>query len=164
MSQASQMQNLTPLDREYLSAEKLLKEGRIQECVQACQALVMKNPNYADGYLLMGKLFNAVNQQDKAVEYFTRAISLSPKAEPAYYFTRGHTLLLLNRNEEALSDFLLTSSLSSQDALTYLLMGAAYTRLGRIAEARESLMKASRFRYKEIRNNSSFQKRIRLRV
>lgn len=138
----AQTREFSALETQYLTAEQLLLDGRVQEAAKACQQLVMGHPNYPDGYFLMGKLFSQVGNHAKAIEHISKAISLSACAEPAYLLTRGHMHLILNENEEAARDLSQSITLNDQHGMAHLLLGAAYTRLGRIPEARNSLQKA----------------------
>ncbi|NES71761.1 MAG: hypothetical protein F6K24_44445 [Okeania sp. SIO2D1] len=68
----------------------LANEGQLQEASDLCQDYLRQNPTSAPGYLLMGEIYQAIDQKREAEECWQKAIYL----EPNCYEALVHLLLL----------------------------------------------------------------------
>jgi predicted TPR repeat methyltransferase len=95
------LNNLDPIDQEYLRAEQMLSGGQLNEAAAICQGILETNPNYARGYFFLGKIYNAVGNVDKTLEFANRAIELSPQDDASFFYLKGNALLQKDRLDEA---------------------------------------------------------------
>lgn len=63
----------------------LEKTGKLNEAVSKQEALVEKNPNKAENQLVMGSLYEKVQQNEKAKDAYTKALALAPNSFEANF-------------------------------------------------------------------------------
>jgi tetratricopeptide (TPR) repeat protein len=85
------------------------------------------------GYMTLSMAYTDREEYEKAQELIDRAVQLSPGNPHAYYY-RGYLNMVLERNDEALSD--LTKAITLQPSATnFLSRGHVYRKMGRYDEA-----------------------------
>ena len=96
------------------------------------------NPDYAEAYINRGAAYANLNQHERAIEDYDKAIELNPDFAEAYN-KRGIAYAKLNQYERAIEDFDRTIKLNPDYAEAYGNRGIAYSKIGRYEEsARDS--------------------------
>ncbi|MDD5493929.1 MAG: tetratricopeptide repeat protein [Dehalococcoidia bacterium] len=98
------------------------------------------NPQYASSYEQLGIVFSSSEQYDKAIENYSRAIELQPKATT--YFSRGVTYYFNKQDDEAVKDFTTCIEMDPKFAAPYYSRGAIYSIKGENTKALADLNKA----------------------
>ena len=110
------MQNFTYfyLARAYdLTGEKDLATRSYAKAVTGLVEFTKNNPDYSDGFYLLGNAYFADNQRDKAVEAYKRCLVISPRFIKARY--NLGILQILNRNkDEAIEQYRVLLSLDNR--------------------------------------------------
>ena len=81
-------------------------------------------------WYVRGQLYDKLNQRDKAIADFSKAIELAPTATYIWYY-RGSTHIKSGHFQEALADFTKATELAPQSARNWGARGMAYNRLNR---------------------------------
>lgn len=89
---------------------------------------------YAAAYNNRGHTYQALGQNQPALDDFNRAIELNPGFEPAY-INRGNIYQKLDRPEDAVQDFSKAIELETKYTFAYYNRGMSYKNLGRYEEA-----------------------------
>ena len=110
-----------------------MEAGRHLDAQICCRQALAADSNHADALHLMGLLCFHAEQYDHAVEWISRAIRQSPKAE--YLSSLGTTLRRQGRFEEALKTFDKAVQLKPEDAELWINLGTVLAELGRPADA-----------------------------
>jgi lipoprotein NlpI len=85
-------------------AAQLFNSGKRQEAFTLVDKVIKENPKSVQPVLFQGMLLLRSQDPAKAVESFTKAIALDPKAATAYQ-SRGEANFFLSRFKESISDF-----------------------------------------------------------
>ena len=99
------------------------------------------NPNLAEAYYNRGLAYAKLNQHERAIKDYDKAIELNPNDAKAYY-NRGLAYAKLNIYELAIKDFSKTIALNPNDAEAYGNRGIVYSKIHRYEEATRDLKKA----------------------
>lgn len=78
------------------------EEGRYEDAIKAYLKALEREPENAATYNNMGVAYNNLNENERALEKYNRAIELTPEA--MYYSNRGYTYMRLNRLDKAMAD------------------------------------------------------------
>jgi len=103
---------------------------------------IRKDPDNPRAYMNLGAVYLEMEKYEKAQPILEKAIELSPK-DPFGYFSRGHLNMLLNRTDEAVSDFTTAIQLRPNGA-SFLYRGDVYRKIGRYDEALSDYQSALR--------------------
>jgi tetratricopeptide (TPR) repeat protein len=89
------------------------------------------NPNFNPFGIALnsGIAYQSIEETDKAIENFTRAVEIDPKSSTAYH-TRGLAYYTLENYKEAVDDFLQSNDLNPDNSVTTFNLGMAYYKLG----------------------------------
>lgn len=118
-------------------------------CLLALSCLTaFRNPPGALRYIELADKCRAAGENELAMEYYSKAITLEPE-NPAGYNARGFYLLKLNRFEGALEDFSAIIRLEPGNPDGYLTRGLVYGNLKRDKEADADFMEACRLGSKD---------------
>src|SRR6266704_1680826 len=74
---ARQSSRLTP---HFAEAQKLLREGRVEEAKGKILEELKRNPSSAEGYILLGLACTQTKNYDEAFDAFAHALKLNPKS------------------------------------------------------------------------------------
>lgn len=89
-----------PVAADWNTGVELYSEGRFADAIEHFQATVTSNPNWAGGYLMLGRCQLALKQYDEALESLSKAAELGPD-DPANVATLGRALMAVDRHVEA---------------------------------------------------------------
>ncbi|PXF60920.1 MAG: hypothetical protein C4B59_07075 [Candidatus Methanogaster sp.] len=114
---------------------------RYKESLKFWDAFMGKEPNRVEAYNNRGVAYARLNQHERAIEDYDRAVELNPEDAEAY-FNRGNAYARLNQNERAIEDYDRAVELNSEDAEAYFNRGVAYARLNQNERAIEDYDRA----------------------
>ena len=116
----------------------LARAGRREEALVAVERGLDANPAHAAGWVAKAVLLNELDRTDEALEAFDRALGLDAASAEAWY-NKGNILVHAQRTVEALDCFDNAVRLQPGLALAWNNKALAELRLGRGADAAESL-------------------------
>jgi tetratricopeptide (TPR) repeat protein len=122
-AQATQVPDATALpdgtlDDQLGAAYNAFEQGDYQEAVELTTAIVEQYPEAAEGYLLRGVAYTQLNNVNRAIDDFTRAIRILPYDWTAYTF-RAAAYVQLDKIGEALDDYDTAIELNPRYAAAY---------------------------------------------
>jgi TolB-like protein/DNA-binding winged helix-turn-helix (wHTH) protein/tetratricopeptide (TPR) repeat protein len=116
-------------------------QGRFDDAIVAAEAIIMENPGEPWAYKEVGLSNLYLGKPEEALEWFAKADRIGPRDPGRWTWLdgRGHALILLGRDEDAVRA--LTSALDANPryASARAFLAAAYALLGRTDEARAAL-------------------------
>ncbi|MEY3867117.1 MAG: hypothetical protein RLZZ338_1008 [Cyanobacteriota bacterium] len=62
---------------------QLADGGKLKDAASLCETYLSKNPTNADGYVLMGQVYQAMGNEEKGEKYFQKALYLEPNHSDA---------------------------------------------------------------------------------
>ena len=118
------------------------------DCIKFLDVYIEKEPNIAVGYNNRGIAYAGLNQHERAIEDFNKAIELNPNYAEVYN-NCGNAYAGLNQHERAIEDYNKAIELNPDDAEVYYNRGNAHRKLNQYAKAIEDYSNA-------IENNPKF--------
>ena len=116
-------------------------QGRFDDAIVVAEAVIMENPGEPWAYKEIGLSTLYLGKPEQALEWFAKADRIGPRDPGRWTWLdgRGHALILLGRDEEAIRT--LTSALDANPKNTspHAFLAAAYALLDRSEEARAAL-------------------------
>jgi tetratricopeptide (TPR) repeat protein len=122
------------LDREFKTAVTLYEAGKYTEAATQLEQLVHRLPESFEVQELLGLVYAAQSQNDKANEHLEKAVKLKPDSASART-NLGHNLLLLGKLDLAEQQFQRAAALEPQDYEANHNLGELYARSNKVAEA-----------------------------
>jgi len=132
------MKNPTPYAH-YAVAKTLLYKRRYDEAIAEAERAIALDPNYPDGYLMMGWILTFAGKSAEAVDYFKRTMRLDPGFPGAVLYSLGLAQYSLGQYEEAATS--LEKSLKLNPGYGPWPLAITYAQLGRGQEAADILAK-----------------------
>jgi len=131
------------LEQELLGLKQALKQAQEQNTKIALESKIINNERQYTANEYFRKGFQAENNKNsnKAIEYYTKSISLNPNDGKAYN-NRGVAYSNLKRYNEAISNYNKSIAMMPQNAEAYNNRGVAYSNLKRYNEAISDFNKA----------------------
>ena len=83
-------------------------------------------PEYAEAYINRGNSYAGLNQYERAIGDYDKAVELNPEYAEAYS-NRGNSYAMLNQHERAIEDYDKAVELNPEGAEAYANRGIAYT-------------------------------------
>ncbi len=127
------------------------RQGRAEEAIELCQdgfALLQEKlpadkhvPHRSVLLYNLAQIYTMLADWDKAIEYYTGALTMDPNYSE-YYNERGNVYLKLGRLDEAIADYHKAIELSGPYHEVWVNLGQAYKLLGRAEAAAEAYSKA----------------------
>src|SRR5262249_54412102 len=117
-------------------------QGRFEDAILAAQAIIMENPGEPWAYKEIGLSTLYLGRPEQALDWFAKAERIGPR-DPARWTwldSRGHALVLLGRDEEAVRALIAALDANPKNHFTHAFLAAAYALLGRSEEARAALV------------------------
>lgn len=124
----------------YIAAAKG-QPAMIAEAERLAKEILQKNPNHVEGHILMGSVFYAQNDRDKALAEMNRAIDLDPKRVESY-LSLARFYIVTNNNGKAEETFKRAISVSYNSGLAHTEYGKFLVQLNRPTEAEAEMSKA----------------------
>jgi adenylate cyclase len=132
------MKNPTPYAH-YAVAKSRLYQRRFDEAIVEAERAIALDPNYPDGYLMMGWILTFAGRSAEAVDYLKRAMRLDPHSPGGVLYSLGLSQYLLGQYEEAATS--LETSLKLNPGYGPWPLAITYAQLGRGQEAADILAK-----------------------
>ena len=116
-------------------------QGKFDEAIIAAEAVIMENPGEPWAYKEIGLSTLYLGKPEQALDWFAKAERIGPRDPGRWTWldARGHALILLGRDEEAVRA--LTNALEANPRYVspHAFLAAAFAHLGRSDEARAAL-------------------------
>ena len=112
-----------------------------RKAAEAFEAAFRLDPTYSQAALYLGRVYDALYEQEKAAEWYKRAIEIDPdylEARSSY----GGMLLGMGNTDEAIRQFNAVTSRDKKNQMAYYLQAQAYRMKDLYAESIESARKA----------------------
>ena len=116
-------------------------QGKFNDAIAAAEAIIMENPGEPWAYKEIGLSTLYLGDADLALDWFAKADRIGPRDPGRWTWLdgRGHALILLGRDEEAVRALTSALDANQKNVSTQAFLAAAYALLGRSQEARASL-------------------------
>ncbi|HKF30573.1 MAG TPA: winged helix-turn-helix domain-containing protein [Candidatus Binataceae bacterium] len=116
-------------------------QGRFDDAIIAAEAVIMENPGEPWAYKEIGLSTLYLGKPEQALEWFAKADRIGPRDPGRWTWLdgRGHALILLGRDEEAVRALISALHANPKNHFTHAFLAAAYALLDRSDEARAAL-------------------------
>jgi TolB-like protein/DNA-binding winged helix-turn-helix (wHTH) protein/cytochrome c-type biogenesis protein CcmH/NrfG len=116
-------------------------QGKFDDGIAAAQAVLMENPGEPWAYKEIGLSTMYLGRPREALDWFAKADRIGPRDPGRWTWLdgRGHALILLGRDEEAIRSLSGALDANPRNLSSHAFLAAAYALLGRHEDARASL-------------------------
>ena len=129
-------------------AALLRAQGHFDDAIAAAAAVITENPGEPWAYKEIGLSTMYLGRAEEALDWFAKAGRFGPR-DPGrwtWFDSRGHALILLGRDEEAIRFLRLALDANPKAVSTHAFLAAAYALTGHIEDARAALAQHDRLR------------------
>jgi TolB-like protein/DNA-binding winged helix-turn-helix (wHTH) protein/cytochrome c-type biogenesis protein CcmH/NrfG len=116
-------------------------QGRFDDAIAAADAVIMENPGEPWAYKEIGLSTMYLGDPERALQWFAKAERIGPRDPGRWTWLdgRGHALILLGRDEEAIRALNSALDANPKNTSPHAFLAAAYALLGRFDEAQAAL-------------------------
>jgi TolB-like protein/cytochrome c-type biogenesis protein CcmH/NrfG len=116
-------------------------QGKFDDAIAAAQAVIMENPGEPWAYKEIGLSTMYLGRPEQALDWFDKATRMGPRDPGRWTWLdgRGHALLLLGRDEEAVHALIAALDANPKNLSSHAFLAAAYALLGRSDDAHAAL-------------------------
>jgi tetratricopeptide (TPR) repeat protein len=116
-------------------------QGRFDDAIDMAKMVIMENPGEPWTYKELGLSSLYLGKPEQALEWFAKADRIGPRDPGRWTWLdgRGHALVLLGRDEEAIRALVNALDANPKNNSPHAFLAAAYALLGRSEEARAAL-------------------------
>src|SRR5215813_7274320 len=116
-------------------------QGRFDDAIDMAKTVIMENPGEPWTYKELGLSSLYLGKPEQALEWFAKADRIGPRDPGRWTWLdgRGHALVLLGRDEEAIRALVNALDANPKNISPHAFLAAAYALLGRPEEARAAL-------------------------
>src|SRR5439155_12163693 len=116
-------------------------QGKFDDAIAAAQAVIAENPGEPWAYKEIGLSTMYLGRPQQALDWFAKAERIGPRDPGRWTWLdgRGHALILLGRDEEAIRALNSALDANPGNAASHAFLAAAYALLGRADEAQTAL-------------------------
>lgn len=116
-------------------------QGRFDDAIDMAKMVIMENPGEPWTYKELGLSTLYLGKPEQALEWFAKADRIGPRDPGRWTWLdgRGHALVLLGRDEEAIRALVNALDANPKNNSPHAFLAAAYALLGRSEEARAAL-------------------------
>ena len=116
-------------------------QGRFDDAIDMAKMVIMENPGEPWTYKELGLSTLYLGKPEQALEWFAKADRIGPRDPGRWTWLdgRGHALVLLGRDEEAIRALVNALDANPKNTSPHAFLAAAYALLGRSEEARAAL-------------------------
>ena len=126
-----------------LKAKSALRrtQGKFDDAIAAAETVIMENPGEPWAYKEIGLSTMYLGRPEQALDWFAKANRIGPRDPGRWTWLdgRGHALILLGRDEEAIHALISALDANPKNLSSHAFLAAAYAHLGRSDEARAAL-------------------------
>ncbi len=129
-------------------AALLRAQGHFDDAIAAAESVITENPGEPWAYKEIGLSTMYLGRPEQALGWFAKAGRFGPR-DPGrwtWFDSRGHALILLGRDEEAIRFLRLALDANPKAVSTHAFLAAAYALTGHIEDARAALAQHDRLR------------------
>jgi tetratricopeptide (TPR) repeat protein len=129
-------------------AALLRTQGRFDDAIPVAAAVIAENPGEPWAYKEVGLSNMYSGRIEEALDWFARAERIGPRDPGRWTWLdgRGHALILLGRDEEAVPSLRSALEANPRNVGSYAFLAAAYALMGRSDEAQAALARYDRVR------------------
>jgi tetratricopeptide (TPR) repeat protein len=113
----------------------------VAEAHRLANQILQKDANHVEGHILMGSVFYAQNEHEKAFAEINHAIELEPKRVESY-LSLARFYIVINNKAKAEETFQRAISVNNNSGLAHTEYGKYLVQLNRLAEAEAEMSKA----------------------
>ena len=124
-------------------AKRLFVEGKLGESIEAFTKAVDAGYDPKISYLSRGAAYLKLHDADRAIEDFSRVITMGESPRAHYY--RGMAYAQKKDFTKAVEDFTRAVEMKPDDGASYFARGASYLEMGKIDEAGEDIRNATNY-------------------
>lgn len=128
-------------------AERLGNYGSYYEAISLAKEAIELNPNNSKAYIVMGFVYNKLEEYQKSLPFCNKALELEPNHKWAYS-TRGWAHKGLKKYHQAIADFNKAIEINPNHKWAYVGRAYTYEALGEHAKARADFAKARQLGWK----------------
>jgi tetratricopeptide (TPR) repeat protein len=116
-------------------------QGRFDDAIAAAEAVIAENPGEPWAYKEIGLTSLYLGAPEQALEWFAKADRIGPRDPGRWTWLdgRGHALILLGRDEEAIRSLTAALEANPRNVGSHAFLAAAYALLDRLDQARAEL-------------------------
>ena len=116
-------------------------QGKFDDAIAAAQAIITENPGEPWAYKEIGLSTMYLGRAGQSLDWFAKADRIAPRDPGRWTWLdgRGHALILLGRDEEAIRSLIGALDANPRNLSSHAFLAASYALLGRSDEARASL-------------------------
>jgi adenylate cyclase len=116
-------------------------QGKFEDAIATAEAVITENPGEPWAYKEIGLSTLYLGRPEQALDWFAKADRIGPRDPGRWTWLdgRGHALILLGRDEEAIRALIGALDANPKDISSHAFLAAAYGLLGRSEEARAAL-------------------------
>jgi TolB-like protein/DNA-binding winged helix-turn-helix (wHTH) protein/tetratricopeptide (TPR) repeat protein len=116
-------------------------QGKFDDAIAAADTVIVENPGEPWAYKEIGLSIMYLGQPEQALDWLAKADRIGPRDPGRWTWLdgRGHALILLGRDEEAIHSLIGALDANPKSFSSHAFLAAAYALLGRSDEARTSL-------------------------
>lgn len=104
--------------------------------IAEAERTIALDPNFANGYILLGDIWTFAGQPEKAVEVIEKAMRLNPRSPGVYFNNLGAAYLMARRYDETIEALKKCLARAPTYFWVHMNLATAYSELGREEEAR----------------------------
>ncbi|MBX0309495.1 tetratricopeptide repeat protein, partial [Shouchella clausii] len=120
---------------------ELMRKGNYEEAAKQFAAYIEENPKEPTGYINMGNLLAALNDFERALVFYERALELDHDATVAYYGI-GCVHYQQENHQQAIQAFTEALTGGMNEADLFYMLGMSYYSEGKLAHAQANLSRA----------------------
>jgi tetratricopeptide (TPR) repeat protein len=123
-------------------------QGRFDDAIAAAEAVIAENPGEPWAYKEIGLSNMYLGRAEQSLGWFAKADRFGPR-DPARWTwldSRGHALILLGRDQEAIRFLRMALDANPSAVSTHAFLAAAYALIGRLDEAQAELARHDQLR------------------
>jgi tetratricopeptide (TPR) repeat protein len=116
-------------------------QGKFDDAIASAEAVIAENPGEPWAYKEIGLSTLYLGRLEQALDWFAKADRIGPRDPGRWTWLdgRGHALILLGRDEEAVRSLIGALDANPKNRSPHAFLAAAYALLGRSDEARAAL-------------------------
>jgi tetratricopeptide (TPR) repeat protein len=116
-------------------------QGRFDDAIAAAEAIIMENPGEPWAYKELGLSAMYLGRSQDALDWFAKAARIGPRDPGRWTWLdgRGHALILLGHDEEAIRSLIGALDANPKSLGSYAFLAAAFALVGRPDDARIAL-------------------------
>lgn len=130
--------SLVELDKKFIDAVLLEKAGDYSQAIKEYLYIINNDDKYRNAYLNLGSLFSRMDQLERAMEFYYKALKLGE--DSISFFNIGCIFYKWKQYKKAIINLEKSKNINKNFPLAILVMGLCYSRLGHIKAAEKNFI------------------------